>query len=715
MIIPDWLSWLSGLNVILCLCVARLGDDDERRREVHRAFVGGMVMMALAEVCTTLGVHPVGSTSPLFWIRLGMIPTALLPAFWLFFAMTFARPRDDWKRKKVLLATTFLIPPLLILPVWSRFWMFQAAEGGFRLGSFGRLFYFVFFLCCLPVLSHLEQTLRAAVGIKRYRVKFMVVGVGLLFSVFIYLSSQAILFSALPVGGHLIQSVATLTATLFILVSLLRSRMDEGDLYISTALVFRSITLLAVGTYLIIVGLLATVLDNIGGLRTLPIGTLLLFVTTMGLVVLLLSDSLKERVKRFISRNLVRPHYDYRKEWIAFTQGTLSRIEIPSLCAAVCRMISETYGAPSVSIFLVSDKRIEFGGSTRFTEGEIKSFLPFTEETEALASWMRERTFPVDFHDAPEEGAAAFMAAHRHYFEWANIDYCVSLVSGDHFLGLLTVSERLSREPFSLEDFDLLKTISDQTASSLLNARLAQHLVQAREMEAFQKLSAFFIHDLKNIASTLSLTLQNIPAHYDNPEFRSDAMRVIGQSVSKMNAMCSQLAHLGRPPTLNTKPVDLNALISETLDQMQYGLLIVPQRELGPLPLLMLDPEQIQKVIVNLILNARDAVLEGGGSGGEIRVTTLATDDWAILSVADNGCGIPADFIAHKLFHPLQTTKSEGLGIGLHHCKTILESHRGMIFAESEVGIGTTFRVMLPIGAFADSKAERSPDTERGA
>lgn len=697
MITPNWLSWLSGINVVLCLAVARLGDDGERRSSVHRAFVGGMLAMALAEACTTLGVHPFGSTSGLFWIRAGLIPTAILPGFWLFFAMTFARPRDAWKRQKWLLSVVFFVPFLLGLTVWGRLWMFPEMAGDIRLGPIGRLFYFVFFLCCLLVLVQLERTLRAAAGIKRYRVKFMVIGVGLLFAIFIYLSSQAILFVSLPFGLHLIQSVGTLAATLFILASLLRSRMEEGDLYVSSELVFRSITLLAVGAYLIIVGLLATLLNNIGGLGALPIGTLLLFVTMMGLIVLLLSDSLKERTRRFISRNLVRPHYDYRKEWIAFTQGTLSQIEIPALCSTICRMISQTYGAPSVSIWLIEEKRISFGGSTRFTEGEVQRHPSFLEETGNLCDWMDGRMFPVDFHDAPEKEAAEFRVAHRHCLEWGEIDYCVALISGEHFLGLLTVSERVSRAPFSLEDFDLLKTFCDQAAGTLLNARLAQHLVHTKERETFQKLSAFFIHDLKNLASTLSLTLQNIPAHYDNPEFRGDAMRVIGQSVTKMNAMCSQLSHLGRPPTLNTRPVDLNALIAETLDQMQYGLPVVPQRELTPLPPLTIDPEQIQKVVVNLILNARDAVAEGGKSPGEIRVTTLKTDGWAVLSVADNGCGIPADFIAHHLFHPLQTTKSEGLGIGLHHCKTIVESHHGRIFAESEPGAGATFRVMLPL------------------
>jgi len=84
-------------------------------------------------------------------------------------------------------------------------------------------------------------------------------------------------------------------------------------------------------------------------------------------------------------------------------------------------------------------------------------------------------------------------------------------------------------------------------------------------MEAFQTLSAFFVHDLKNLASMLSLTLQNLPAHFDNPKFRSDALGVISQSVAKMNAMCGQLSTVTKELKLQPVETDLNAFVSETV------------------------------------------------------------------------------------------------------------------------------------------------------
>jgi signal transduction histidine kinase len=108
-----------------------------------------------------------------------------------------------------------------------------------------------------------------------------------------------------------------------------------------------------------------------------------------------------------------------------------------------------------------------------------------------------------------------------------------------------------------------------------------------------------------------------------------------------------------------------------------------------------MDPEQMQKVVLNLVLNANDALREGG----HIRVATGQSDRWVYVSVTDDGCGMSRDFMARSLFKPFRTTKGEGLGIGLFHTKTIVEAHRGRIEVESEEGKGTTFRVLLPGGA----------------
>jgi hypothetical protein len=115
--------------------------------------------------------------------------------------------------------------------------------------------------------------------------------------------------------------------------------------------------------------------------------------------------------------------------------------------------------------------------------------------------------------------------------------------------------------------------------------------------------------------------------------------------------------------------------------------------ELQPVPKVSLDPEQIRKVVTNLIMNANEAL----GNGGEILVTTNSRDGWVELEVSDNGCGMSEEIMEECLFKPFKTTKKQGMGIGLFHSKMIVEAHKGRIEVESEEGVGSTFRVLLPI------------------
>jgi putative PEP-CTERM system histidine kinase len=269
----------------------------------------------------------------------------------------------------------------------------------------------------------------------------------------------------------------------------------------------------------------------------------------------------------------------------------------------------------------------------------------------------------------------------------------VSLVAGQQLLGIMTLDNRLTREPFSPEDLELLKTFADQAAASLLSLRVSQRLLKAKEMEAFQTLSAFFVHDLKNLAAKLSLLLQNVPTHYDNPMFRQDMLCVISGSVAKMTAMCSRVSLLTNKLDLHPILTDLNELVRCTLSDVQDLVKVPLFQELHPVPKLLLDPEHLQKVVMNLLLNANEAI----NDQGEIHITTDTIDGWIVLAVRDNGCGIPKAFMERSLFHPFQTTKSQGLGIGLFHSKMIVEAHHGRIEVESEEQKGSMFKVFLPI------------------
>jgi signal transduction histidine kinase len=224
-------------------------------------------------------------------------------------------------------------------------------------------------------------------------------------------------------------------------------------------------------------------------------------------------------------------------------------------------------------------------------------------------------------------------------------------------------------------------------------------------MEAFQTMSSFFVHDLKNTTSTLNLMLQNLPVHFDNPEFRADALRGIAKTVASIDRLIGRLSQLRHEFQIKPVESDLNEVVARALVGWESAVGVTLLKNLASLPLIPLDQEQMLKVVTNLLLNAREAVLPSAGGGavlpssppaGEVRIETITRNGSVILSVSDNGCGMAPQFLNRSLFRPFQTTKKNGLGIGLFQSKMIVEAHQGSVQVESQPGRGTTFRIILP-------------------
>jgi putative PEP-CTERM system histidine kinase len=267
------------------------------------------------------------------------------------------------------------------------------------------------------------------------------------------------------------------------------------------------------------------------------------------------------------------------------------------------------------------------------------------------------------------------------------------MTAGRQLMGVIILGDRVGGIFFSLQDFDLLKCVGDQVAAGLLNAQLSQKLLQTKEMEAFQTMSAFFVHDLKNTASTLNLMLQNLPVHFDNPAFREDALRGVAKTCEHINHLIGRLSLLRHDLHIRPAELDLNDVISRVLAGWTGATGVTLVKNLRPCPKILLDQEQFLKVVTNLVLNATEAL----SGSGQIIVETGQDNGWAVLTVSDNGCGMESEFLRHALFRPFQTTKKNGFGIGMFQSKMIVEAHGGRIEVESVLLKGTTFRVLLPV------------------
>ena len=204
------------------------------------------------------------------------------------------------------------------------------------------------------------------------------------------------------------------------------------------------------------------------------------------------------------------------------------------------------------------------------------------------------------------------------------------------------------------------------------------------------------MHDLKNLAGSLSLLVQNADQYGNDPEFQASAMRTLKSTTQRILDLMGKLARQTKTPALphadQVTSLDINAVIRETLAGVN-GTGCQPVFHAGKdIPPVRLQQESIKQVMLNLILNARQAM----GERGTLTISTALSGNDVVVEVADTGPGMSSEQLEH-LFEPFRSSKKSGLGVGLFQCKRIVEDHRGGLRVESHVGQGTKIIVTFPV------------------
>jgi putative PEP-CTERM system histidine kinase len=692
------MSWLPIVAAFLSVALACVSVIRRTPTTATWCFFAGMIILAADSVFTAIALATPVSFQTEHWLTQGLIVKSVLPAVWLAFSVTYSRGDHrlviaKWRLPLILLAlasaglaigfreqllrVVYADPP-------SEDWAIQIlgpakALNGILLVSF------------VLVLMNLEQTFRSAIGTMRWQIKFVVLALAVIFGTQIYARAQGILFPTHSFAVSHLESAALLIGCVFLAVGYSRTRLVEIDVYPSLAVLRSSLTVLIVGAYLFVVGVLAQLVKRFGGAEIFQFQAFIVLLGMAGLGLLLLSDRVRQSVHAFVARHFRKAQHDSVQIWSLFSRRVASVTESAGLCAVAAKLISETFDVLSVTIWLVDQDRLVMGASTSRQRDQNQGEEP-SLNGDVIAGLVA-RSTAFDLEAVTDPWADQFRQLNPTHFPNGGGRWCIPLRSGTQVLGGVVLADRINAAVYTVEESELLNCIGDQIASVLTNLQLGSELAKARELEAFRTMSAFFVHDLKNTAASLNLMLKNLPVHFDDPAFRQDALRAVGNTARRIDEMIARLSELRRRVDFKPVEADLNQLVAQALDAVKNIPDVEVTRELRPVPPVLADGQQLQSVVTNLVLNARDAV----GPGGRIQVRTEHRDGRVVLSVADNGCGITPTFLKESLFRPFQSTKKKGLGIGLFQSKAIVQAHGGGMHVESEVGKGTTFSVMLPV------------------
>ena len=623
-----------------------------------------------------------------FWKQITVIAESCLGPVWLFYSLLFSRtgklsavPRTQ---KIIFPFSLTLIAVALLLPVSSFFYSPDfSAEQLLFLTTIGFYFYLGIMVTLVLALINLEATLTGASMVSRWKIKLEVLGSGGLLAILIFYYSYGLLYRTLDMQLAPVRSLALIVAVVLIAGSQIRGGTGV-QVVLSRQMAYRSFVLLAIGIYLIFIGLMGEGLKYFGETFQRSALVMVAFLAAIGLLLFIFSEKAKRKLILFLTRNFYKNKHDYRSQWLEFTERLSSAHSNQAVLTAILSVYCDTFGMGSAALFLCDQERksyfsaasleLDVAGQTFTTDDPL--IMRLNEERSVLNLCEGYGT-----EELPEPD---------NFFCSRRLCFLIPLVSNQLLDGFITLGTRINPdECYTYEDYDLMQTLAQQASSALLNMRLTEELALAKEMEALGRIATFIIHDLKNLVYTISLTLDNARTYISDAEFQQDMLETLGNSVGKMNTLISRLNTIPDKKGMPREKTDLLQLVRETVALVKRCevTLFGPSTAVS----VTVDRQEIQKIFLNLILNAVEATDGNGPVSVEVGV-----QDSPYVKVIDGGLGISEEFLRTRLFTPFQTTKKNGLGIGLYQCKQIVENHQGRIDVISTVGKGTAFTVWLP-------------------
>ncbi|MBF0558502.1 MAG: PEP-CTERM system histidine kinase PrsK [Nitrospirae bacterium] len=681
------LSYLASFLLILVALIITL----RKRTYTNICLCLVFFLLAVIETADQFAMNVMFDT--LFMKKAVLFLEALLPPAFLMLSLSYSGKNPiralapSWWAPVLI---SFLFPVVVIaMPLDNFFYMpdFRSDKMLF-LGHVGYWFYLGIMAYCILAMVNLEAVFSSSRGPDRWRIKFEYLGLCSILSVMIYYFSQGLLYRTINMGLIPVRSGILIVGVFLTGYSKL-IRGDDTRIKVSRYVLYRSLTLLLVGMYLLLLGLFGEGMKYFGSGFAKNALIVTAFVIGILILVFVFSEGLRRKAMVVLNKHFFANKYDYREEWLKFTDRLSLCRTLADVKQTVLTTFIDTFGLKGASLYTLDyEHNIYCLGANQETKSEQKKTVQLSP---ALVSYFIERNRVLN----PLDGEYLPTPVESDFIKQTGARFIVPMISNENIEGLVILTEQISPEEFIFEDYDIMKTLARQAALSIANFRLSEALGESREMAAVAKVSSFLIHDLKNLTYSMGLLLENSDEYINEPDFQKDMIDTIRNTVSKMNGLIQKLRQVPEKTALSKMPADLQLVVRDTVNDvrnMKHGIEIGFN---GSSAMSLVDTDEIKKIVLNLLLNACDAVSDNG----IIKAETGVNNGGCYIRVTDNGCGMARDFIANSLFKAFRTTKQKGLGVGLYQCMQIAEAHEGRIEVKSEQGKGSAFTVHLPLYA----------------
>lgn len=553
--------------------------------------------------------------------------------------------------------------------------------------------YLVFTLVTVQMLVVLEQVFRQA-GEQKWAYKPLVIYLGALTTFDFFTYANAALVNELNWSFFAARGYIYLALLPFLILAIRRIQQWGIEIFVSREVVLHSTLLMLSGAYLMIMALLGYIVQYFGGAWGVPIQIVLFLIAIVLLVSLFLSHDFRTKLKVFITKNFYANQFDYRVEWLALTQTlTAEHKSLPDIYQTALQgwvqgikydqgllLKLENSHTLSVASLHINDPD---------TEASIQEYAPY------LLKYFKQKSWIIDFDEMASKPEIYEDLENRNamilHFPFQLV---VPVYKEQELWGMVCLNAKNAEvRSLNWEIRDYLLAVTEQTAHFVFQAESAHALSENAKFAAFNRMSAFVVHDLKNVLAQVNLLLANAKQHKSNPEFIDDTFETLEHTKARMDNMLKQLMDKSHDSKASLALVNIADIVHEVINTKCQGLLPIPHFIDQDHACVSIDSDKFANVLYHLINNAQQAT----DNQGEIRISVSQNEDYTVLEILDNGEGMTQSFINEKLFTPFETTKGNaGMGVGAYDAKTFLQSIGGNISVKSEVGKGSCFTLYIP-------------------
>ncbi|MBK8630157.1 MAG: PEP-CTERM system histidine kinase PrsK [Sphingomonadales bacterium] len=481
---------------------------------------------------------------------------------------------------------------------------------------------------------------------------------------------------------------------------------------LSRTVTLQTVSLAAIGLYLMVMVGIVQALDYLGGERARLAQVSFVFASLLAGLILMPSSTFRAWLRVKIAKHLFKHRYDYRLEWQRFTD-TLGQPgeDFSPLDVRVIRALADILESPGGLLIAESSAGMLVQAQWNWDNVSIGSpCVPAALVTRLTNSGRIIEFDSIRAHGPdPDHGEDALIP------QWLLTDtrawVAVPLVHFDRLIGIVILSHPPFVRTLDWEDFDLLRVAARQVASYLAEARGQEALADVKQFDEFNRRFAFIMHDIKNMASQLALVVRNAERHADNPEFRADMIATLKSSTERMNGLLARLSQHNKGRREEPRAIGLRALAERIATQRRalHPVVVMGENDVSVLA----DPSRLEQALGHLVQNA----MEISPASEPVALFVRVDANNGMLDVIDKGAGMSPAFIHGQLFKPFVSTKENGFGVGAFEARTIIAEMGGRLDVTSREGHGTTFSIVLPLAKVvaADKSNHSSHDQDLAA